>query len=488
MNKVLYLSLFVPTLLQCEITPLNSSSVSSKTAAYDGRLLILDGDVELDLGIGKLFAQHAAIEKPELSAEFPCSIVDLQQDVRVSLKQRAELLCEKAHFDFSKLLGELFPKLGGQVIYRDSIQKEQGKQEPFQLSGNRVELHLAKHPKDEGKVDYQLDEILVYDDVSLDSNQDIHVAADRALFQRKTSYSATPIVTAYPKDEQGICIITHEQDHVDAKSIILDIQHAQVNLQSALGSLYSTLIPQQKLPLKFRSNHVTWYHQDHRLTLSGDVLVEEPSLGTIESSELEIVQADNNQLKSLSAQGKTTLEHIDLHTGNKHLLKCLGSFYVDEDKQSITLKSPLAEGKVPFDQQLYYAYQDLAAHADTAKCLYKKVVHAATLSSFSLEGNVRLFSLDPKQTLRCAIADHLLYNPETNTFLLSSKSKRKVLFWNEEEGLSISAQHVEITKDAAGKESVKSKGNVKFAFSTAEHQLLQKIFPFYQPLQEKHEP
>lgn len=486
MNKVLYFSLFLPTLLHSEPTPLNSSSVSSKTAAYDGHLLILDGDVELDLGIGKLFAQHAAIEKPELSAELPCSIVDLQEDVRVSLKQRAELLCEKAHFDFSKLLGELLPKLGSQVIYRDSIQKEQGKQEPFQLSGNRVELHLAKQTKEEGKIDYQLDEILAYDDVCLDSNQDIHVSADRALFQRKTAHSTTPIVTAYPKDEQGLCVITHQKDQVDAKCIILDIQRAQINLKSALGSLYSTLIPQQKEPLKFRSDHVFWYNQEHRLTLSGNVHVEEPSLGMIESVELEIVQSDGSQLKSLYAQGKTTLEHFDLHTGNKHVLKCLGSFYIDEDNQSIILKSPLIEGKVPFDQQLYYAYQDVAVHADAAKCLYQKVEHTSKLSSFTLEGNVRLFSLDPKQTLRCAIADHLVYNPDTNTFSLSSKSRRKVLFWNEEEGLSISAQHVEITKDASGKESVKSKGNVKFAFSTAEHQLLQKIFPFYQSPEQNH--
>ncbi len=486
MNNVLYFSFLLPTLLHSELPPLNSSSVSSKIAAYDGRLLILDGDVELDLGIGKLFAQHAAIEKPELGAEIPCSIVDLQEDVRVSLKQRAELLCEKAHFDFSKLLGELLPKIGGQVIYRDSIQKEQGKQEPFQLSGNRVELHLTKQTKEEGKVEYQLDEILAYDDVCLDSNQDIHVSADRALFQRKTAQSSTPIVTAHPKDDQGLCLITHQKDHIDAKCIILDIQHALINLQSALGSLYSTLIPQQKEPLKFRSDLVTWYNLEHRLTLLGNVHVEEPSLGTIESAQLEMVQSDEHQLKSLKAQGKTTLEHLDLNTGSKHTLTCLGSFNIDEDKQSITLKSPLIEGKVPFDQQLYYAYEDIAVNADVAKCLYQKVEHAAKLSSLSLEGNVRLFSLDPKQTLRCAIADNLVYHPETNTFLLSSKSKRKVLFWNEEEGLSISAQHVEITKDASGKESVKSKGNVKFAFSTAEHQLLQKIFPFYQPPEASH--
>lgn len=482
MNKVLYLSFFVPALLQSEPISLNSSSISSKTAAYDGQLLTLDGDVELDLDLGKLFAQHAALEKPELNTELPCSIVDLQQDVRVSFKQRAELLCEKAHFDFFKLFGELFPKMGGQVIYRDMIEKEQGRQEPFQLSGNRVELRLAKQAKEIGKIEYLLDEILAYDDISLDSNQGIHVLADRALFQRKTGYSPTPIVTAYPKDEEGRCMITHEQDQVEAKHIILDIQHALIDLQSAFGSLFSTLIPQQKLPLKFRSNHVAWYHPEHRLILSGDVHVEEPSLGMIESSEIEIVQSENKQLKLLNAQGKTILEHLDLRTGNKHHLKCLGSISVDEEKQSITLNSPSIHGKVAFDQQLYYAYQDFASHADHAHCLYKKEEHAAALSSFSLDGNVRLYSLDPKQSLRCALADHLVYRPDTNTFTLSSKSKRKVLFWNEEEGLCISADHVEISKDASGKENVKSKGNVKFAFSTAEHQLLQKIFPFYQPL------
>ena len=91
-----------------------------------------------------------------------------------------------------------------------------------------------------------------------------------------------------------------------------------------------------------------------------------------------------------------------------------------------------------------------------------------------------------KLILRCAVADQFAYYPETETMILSAQNGESVLFWDDTQQLSISAREVHLSRDEKG-ENIKGVGNVRFAFSTIENELLKKLFPFYQPKRGAHE-
>ena len=101
-----------------------TGSLSSTDASYDGNALVLTGHVVLDHGLGKMNAEEASLQRQEGGKDFPFSLIHLNKDVLLSLKNNAKLQCESADLDFSALKGLLHAKEGGTVVYTDSIKKK----------------------------------------------------------------------------------------------------------------------------------------------------------------------------------------------------------------------------------------------------------------------------------------------------------------------------------------------------------------------------
>src|SRR5258708_28411479 len=85
----------------------DSGTISSSNASYDGSALILKGQVLLDHGLGKMQAEEAVLQKQEVGKDFPFSLIHLEKDVVLKLNQNGELKCEKADLDFGSLKGFL---------------------------------------------------------------------------------------------------------------------------------------------------------------------------------------------------------------------------------------------------------------------------------------------------------------------------------------------------------------------------------------------
>src|SRR5690242_5823744 len=94
--------------LLAAIAPMDSGSIASKSASYDGSVLILDGDVSLEHGFGKMNAEKAVLtHEQEGQAEFPFTTIDLAEAVHLSLSTDAQIDCERATLDFSTMKGVL---------------------------------------------------------------------------------------------------------------------------------------------------------------------------------------------------------------------------------------------------------------------------------------------------------------------------------------------------------------------------------------------
>lgn len=119
-------------------------------------------------------------------------------------------------------------------------------------------------------------------------------------------------------------------------------------------------------------------------------------------------------------------------------------------------------------------------HARSAAITYD----GPTLKTLDLEGGVQLCkfaesSLDPHSLgKRFAQAEHLHYDHAAQLLTLTAAPHERVLFWDEEKHLTISASEVQIRRSAqTHEESIKGIGNVRFHFSPEESAIIAKIFP-----------
>ncbi len=475
-------------LFATEIPP-ESGSLSSTNAAYDGQSLLLTGHVILDHGLGKMTAEEANLQKQDSAGkDFPFSQIQLRKDVLLALKNSAELRCANADLDFTALKGILHAAEGEKVSYTDAMQRKKGNDSsPLRLLSRELELNFSKQDLDSKKSEYEVETILAKTDVEIHYADTFHLAADHALYRKILSTSDSKefqgIITAYHKDAQSQCRLTHEGDIIDADSADLDLVQGKMSLLHPKGILASALIPhmQQGL-LHFQCDHLTWDNLKNMLTLKGNVLVHDDGMETIETQDyIEIdhsIVKGKRVLKAIRAHGPTTLTYKDANNSGRHKVLCHGNVLMDREKLQATLDSPKTDGKVLSHEQLYYEEEDLSILADQASLEYSINDNVFQPVSLALKGNVRLTSLDTQKPPRCGIADRLHYSLTTHTLILSANPGKKVLFWDESQGARVSANEVHIIQDPLTKQqTVKGVGNVKFAFSAEENVLLQQLFP-----------
>jgi hypothetical protein len=111
----------------------DSGTISSEGASYDGNALILKGQVLLDHGLGKMQAEEAILQKQEVGKDFPFSLIHLEKEVVLKLSQNGELKCEKADLDFGSLKGMLTSSR--RVTYTDVLKRKKREISRFSTDG-----------------------------------------------------------------------------------------------------------------------------------------------------------------------------------------------------------------------------------------------------------------------------------------------------------------------------------------------------------------
>ncbi len=467
----------------------DTGSLSSTDASYDGNSLVLTGHVSLNHGLGKMTAEEASLERQEVGKDFPFSLIHLRKDVVLALKNSAKLTCSSAELDFAALKGTLFSEENGKVVYTDQIKKKKGGEIlPLQLSGKTIDLIFSKQSLGQS-TEYEIDNILAKDEVVIDYADNFQLFAHRALYRKELSPdNKTPkrefqgVVTAYPQDEQSQCRLCHLGDEILADMVDIDLLGSKISLLRPKGHLATSTLPHlNNGKVQFQSDYLYWDQNKNALTLKGNIAIDEASLGQIHAQEeLQIVQTGaegKRLLKSIQAQGPAQLTYKDMHS-QPHKLVSHGLIHLDRETLKATIDSPKSSGIVPIDKQLYYEEADIAFYADNASIEYSIVDDMMRPSQLHLKGNIRLFSHDPLKPPRVGSADRLTYSLTTRTLILSADPGKKVLFWDDSQGMRLSAPEAHIVYDSETKQqSVKGIGAVQFSFTAEEHSKLLQLFP-----------
>ncbi len=433
---------------------LPSSSISSGKASYDGNILVLKEKVQLEHALGKMESGAARLEKEGKSDQF--SSINLRDDVLISLKSRGKISCASADFDFTKMKGILLPA-AGKLIHFQNLHSDL-----FSLTSERADVELGK--ESEG---LQIMKVNAGGDVHIQYGEDFFLNADNATYLNET----VPHLYATPN-----CTLTHFEDEIHAEKIDLFPESAKVILSSPQGHIKASGFS-NGAGLAFSCNRMLWERTPQILTLQGDISIEDAGIGSIRcEEEIELRQKLQNEkweLRTITARGKTKLDYkLDDTPG--HTLLCNGLMQLDQARLVLTAKST-------HEQPIEYFHEKMQLVADQAQLDYTELQSPKGNQKIEpkqlvLSGSVRLSSIE--NSLRCALADQFTYDLEQDRMILSVSNGNNVLFWDEEQGLSVSAREVHIKPGEKGG-NIKGVGNVRFTFSSTENDMLKKTFPFY---------
>ena len=455
----------------------NDVSVSSKEATYDGDTLILGGSVSLNHGLGTLFAEKAFLQKQGADADLPFSSIELKEMVHIVLKNKAELSSETAELDFISMKGKLTSKENERIIFTETL-----KDASVRMLSKNADLSFIKQGTDSTSLEYAIKTLVAKEEVLLEYTKDFILKADEA------SYDLAGTIKAYPTLPNTTCELSYQGGIIKTSFIELNIEKSLLDLKTPNGVLNSSLFfddsANKNSQFLFRCKNLHWDHAKETLTLQDDIEIKETNFGSLSATkEMILIQEQidgKNFIKSIHVEGPSLLSH---KTGS---LTCLGFLHVDGHKGQITALSPAKKGQTLPENQLLYKSSDMNLQADKAFLEYAESSYE--LLSLVLKGNVKIQALDETNPRRCGLADKLTYAPDTKTIILSANPGKKVLFFDEQQGITMSAQEVHLTQNTeTSKTEIKGIGNMKLSLSQEETAILKKHFPNLQPLATSHD-
>jgi len=420
-----------------------TSSLSSESASYDGNALVLHGNVQLTHTLGEMQANFARLVRKEKNDTL--SSIHLKKDVIIELKNRGKIVCDRADFDFEKLEGKLLPKPGQSIELTEFPSN-------LSLSANGATLTLL-----ENHDSFTIKELIATDQVH------IHYGPDFALEMMSASYREDPIAHIQINTP---CTLTHYKDIMNAENAKLFCETPKAIFKSVEGN-FPSLAFSKGDDLLMRCDTLIWEQQPKTFSLIGNICIEEEGVLSIFCEERATFHQKEEEVFHLQTKGKTRVNYIldKLHT---HRLACEDGMEIDQNLKTLTMQG---SEKAP----IVYFYDAMQLTADFAKLYYFEKKPQFSPKKLHLKRNIRLFT--DESTRRCAIAEEFLYFPQEKKAILKA-GEENVLFWDESQELSISAKEVHITQTEKG-ETIKGVGNVRFAFSSIENELLKRLFPFY---------
>lgn len=489
-------------------------SLDAKRLNYDGKQLMLDGDVRIDHALGSA-AGDVLVMKPMLSKG--SGIFDtfiLKEDVFFTFKDKGILLCQRAEFDAAALHGRFYgsSRRAPLVLFKSIVPDVPIEQMPpsIELKSHSMEMTLMKKSQEPSK--NAIKTLQANEEVSIDYAGEMRAYADQALYQHSLDgYSALSLpslpgtITLSTLHPEHTCrMINANEDELTGSSMSLDTNRRQMHVLDPVGTMQAStsnlflpnLSKEMLMPhhstIQIRSDRLFWDFSSGLFILQGNAVVDHSDMGTFKcDQEVRVYYSDDKgkkQLRTIESNGHSVICHQETLKQECRWLICNGKMRIDHAKMEVVLLSPFdVQGQVSAGKQVFY-YDDLGEfQADKATIYYQNIEGKLAVSKVTLEGNVYIVdhkgmksSGGENKPLHYALADFAEYTPHDKQMFLNSQQGRRVLFYDKTNQLQVSAPALKITRDQqTKKEAVKGFGDVRFHFLNAELELLLKrsVFP-----------
>lgn len=451
-------------------------SVVSKKAEYNGKETVLTGNAILKHPLGKMSANKVTLLDPLLTME---------DKVLIEFKKGGVLHSDKANIDYVGLTGHFYGNPpDGEVFYNDPQTTIKSRQMDMKLNSQR-----------------QLESLEAHGQVVVTDNDEMTAMADRAIYQHNRAEAKADVkndsrddlrfagsIILKMADADGLCTILHRNgDKILSKEVNIDTIKHRITFKQSKGNLTSRAGDETSV-VEFFARQLVWNEPDQLLTLSGDVVIDQRGLGRLRTdhdvkAKQQVVDG-KKKIKSILCSQETVLTYIGTEKKGQHTLTCHGPLNVDHDQMQTVMESSLdSNGNVPEGKQVHFEDRLGEVYADRAEIDYTWTNDRMEPTKITLKGNVKLFNRAGKEGVETgavhqyALADEVVFLPKDNVMNLTAQKGRRVLFFDKENDVQVSALALKIQRDkTTNKDAIQGVGDVRFNFIEHEFDQLKQLF------------
>jgi lipopolysaccharide export system protein LptA len=471
--------------------------VNSGEAQYDGKEIVLVGQVVVQHGLGQIFAHRLSLvptSNQDKKSKF--SFLKISDDVQIDLRGGGKLNCQQAEVDYTKMQGIfLGNEQNRDVIYLNTGEKEETSQElrmPLEVKSYQMTLELLREPATSPSSSKMLvKQIEATQNVRVRYNQDYLLLADHAHYQRLPA-SESPhagLLTLSVRGVHPVCQMTNlNGDRLSSQTIQVDTVKRQLWLEQPRGILFFRKEKGPAQTLEFSAHELTWDDLKQTLQLKGEVnITQNETVHVRTDHEISIVQMivdGKKTLCSIQAPEQTQISYLDVQKGNAHHIYCPGPLIIDHEHQNIILHG-LSDFSEHMEENRQVYIEDVLGemYADRVKMSYTWENQQLVPDEIMLEGHVHLmnrFDGHPEESgsiLHYALADHVDYLPKQQEMTLAGVNGNRVLFFDKVNNVQMSAPSLKVRHDSSTqKDSIQGLGDVRFTFIEKELEQLKEHF------------
>ncbi len=409
--------------------------LSSKKASYDGKKINLEGKVFFNHPLGKITARKASAFG--FLQNRPSTIL-LDKEVELTLTKGGSITSEKALFNNESQKID-FLKVKKKIVYSDSFNQKNGQALPFTMSCNKAFCNI--NPEKPELINF-------YDDVMVDISQ-MHIKGERGIIFKDE-------ILLLPKSENTSCLLEGSKVKINASSLKLLPQKGEIVLEKPVGSYANSC--------QFKSSSLVLFENEKKLSFLEDVFFK-------------------------SKEASLSCPRLDLYFNEKEIEKIETSknvkiSFLKNKNSQITSQLPLIFN--PLKKEIFSAEEEFSyiIYQDDemtifAKKLFLILDNDHRIQKATLEKDV-YFTSKTKDFDSYGLADKVVFLPSSNFISLESSKGKKVLFYRNDNSISLSADKIEIFHQKGHlQDKVKGVGTVRFLLNVEEKKLFNNLFLKY---------
>ncbi len=465
--------------------------IECQEAEYRGSELILTGKAKIDHSLATIEGDCLTLytDEKKSSAIEPKKII-VKEKVFLNFHEKGNVKCHQALLDFDQLQAFCW----GKKDRADLLFTWHGwqKEAVLKISAAQLQLNLEKSVKSGDKqIHLLLRSVEAADQVKAQYNDQFTIIADHAFYaaanaEEFSSLKGKLVITA--KDGFFCQLFTEQKEEITAKKIIIDLATQTIYGEKVKGH-FCTDFPLLTQQVHFQAERLSWKLSSKELTLWEKVVVSQEQLQISTKENLILnykLTGKRKQLDSIVAPNGAQIAYQGALEQQSYQITSPGKYYLDYGQDILYVQSlpEIEKENLEYEPIVIKTWQgEMQARSMVIKGS-KQEKQRLLPYLVILKDQVQFAGYIGKQLLKnvyCqyALADELTYFPLENKLYLKGKEKKRVLFWDQNQGIKMSAPALDLCYDKrTQKESIKGKGNVRFTFTEKENGYLSQKFHF----------
>lgn len=410
-----------------------------------------------------LFDKEWKLNCGEIAYGYPH--IELGKGVRLESCTGTSVTCESATLDQEKEHGSFYCQEGGSLV---CVKGFLDNGIPLQLQSESLELWVEQK---------RLNACLATGALELLYGNEWKILGEQAQFLRDANSPPSELFkgTLEVKAELAhSCEASHiGGSRLSAQSILVETHPERLILQQVKGTLIHAQEGVDAVELDLVADRATWDHALEQLVLEGHVCLasgEERQLHT--EGKLTIncsLQNKKLALSRIQCEGPTALIF-----GEKEKIVCPGACAAELAQRQLIFSAP-------GNQQVLLTTSQGEVQSHTLTIDFEIANRSFVPRAFEAKGEVCLRKLQEQERVQYALADRLIYWPQSHELKFQAHPHKRVIFFDQQYDIKVSAKAVNVTRNALGKESVKGIGDVRFTLLDQEIAQLRKRFALGNP-------